>query len=84
MEIYEIHRDHDKTSYTLGGGGPAWGYLVENDDIYEWSQQWFQPKIFKRVYGEVDITVQDDGVWLLDFKEDPQIEVQIMGRPRGN
>ena len=70
MEIYEIHLDHGSTSYTLGGGGPAWGYLAKDDKIFLWEQQWFKPKVYNRVFGKLDITVSDEGVWFLKFAPD--------------
>ena len=70
MEVYEIHRDHGKTSYTLGGDGPAWGYLEGGDEIYYWIQQWFQPKVYTRLFGKLDIVVTDEGIWELNFVPD--------------
>ena len=70
MEVYEIHRNHASTTYTLGSGGPAWGYLEKADGkIFEWEQNWFEPKVYRRVFGKLEITVSDEGVWFLTCAE---------------
>ena len=70
MEIYEIHRENGSTSYTLGGGGPSWGYLEREDGaIFEWNQQWFEPKVFRRIYGDLNIDTSDEGFLFLTFTE---------------